>query len=486
MVTNSNLNINDVLASLGLPNSEPDGKKYRKVTLAPGEVLFHRGDHGGDLFYVTKGHLEVVREGENGFEVKLADRGVGSFIGITSFFDEHNERADTLRATVACELWSFDQTWLREALSNREAFAFKFISYLSRQLRAEMDERSALLSRQPERGFRLVMFDAKKYEQEAFDKFIGDDIKIHYIDTRLTSETVAMTSAASAVCVFVNDHVDRPVLEAMASYGIGLVVLRCAGFNNVDLEAAKALGISVTRVPAYSPYAVAEHALAMMMSLNRKIHRAYNRIREGNFYLNRLVGFDMHGRTAGVIGTGKIGKCMVNILSGMGMKVLGWDAFPDQELARESGMQYVELDDLLSRSDVISLHVPLTPETYHLIDARAFEKMKPEAMLINTSRGGLVDAKALIDALKKGHLGAAGLDVYEEEEEYFFTDHSGQIIDDDTLVRLISFPNVLITSHQAFLTRDALENIAETTLASVREYKEGKRLSDLTYQVTAP
>lgn len=483
MTIDNFLSINDVFSSLDQRHLDQLKEKFTQRFLAPGEILFREGDPGDCMYILTKGSLEVLQKDDKGNAIKLADRGVGSLIGMTSLFYESNVRSATLRATLACEVWCLSQECFRQAMVARGDLAFNFIAYLSRELRAETDKRVDLLAGKDVSEFKLLVFDAKKYERGPFEKYRPDGVDIHYIDSRLNSESVSMAGHASAVCAFVNDQLDRAVLTRLAAYGVGLVALRCAGFNNVDLAAAQELGICVTRVPAYSPYAVAEHALAMMMTLNRKTHRAYNRVREGNFYLNRLVGFDMHGRTAGVVGTGKIGKCLINILHGMGMKVLGWDAFPDTDFAMRSGMEYVSLDELLTRADVISLHVPLLPETHHLINAEAFAKMKAGAMIINTSRGGLIDTKALIGALKTRHIGAAGLDVYEEEEHYFFSDHSGQIIDDDTLARLISFPNVLVTSHQAFLTEDALDNIAQTTLESITEYRDGKRYGELTYRI---
>ncbi|HOV15386.1 MAG TPA: 2-hydroxyacid dehydrogenase, partial [Spirochaetota bacterium] len=257
--------------------------------------------------------------------------------------------------------------------------------------------------------------------------------------------------------------------------GIGLVALRCAGYNNVDLKEAFG-NIHIVRVPAYSPYAVAEHAISLIMALNRKTHKAYNRTREGNFSINGLLGFDMFGKTAGVIGTGKIGKILINILKGFGMKILVYDLFPDTKFAKDENIEYCELDKIYKEADIISLHCPLSKETTHLINKESLSKMKPNVMIINTSRGHLIDTKALINALKDGKIGSAGLDVYEEESEYFFEDHSGNILNDDILARLLTFNNVLITSHQAFFTKEALKNICETTFNNIKDYFEGKNL----------
>jgi D-lactate dehydrogenase len=321
-----------------------------------------------------------------------------------------------------------------------------------------------------------AVFDTKPYDREALQHHSANcGIKWHFVEFRLTTETAPLAKHAQAVCVFVNDHLNRPCLEALASQGIKLVALRCAGFNNVDLGAAKALKLAVTRVPAYSPHAVAEHAVALLLTLNRKVHRAFNRVRELNFSLNGLVGFDLYGKTAGIVGTGKIGRIVAQILRGFGMKVLAFDPYPDHDWARQIGALYVDTAAALApESDVVSLHTPLTPETKHLIRAETIELLKPGSILINVSRGALVDTRALIGALKSGRLGGVALDVYEEEEGIFFEDLSGQVLHDDDLARLLTFPNVLITSHQAFLTREALAEIARTTVTNVVALSAGK------------
>jgi D-lactate dehydrogenase len=279
---------------------------------------------------------------------------------------------------------------------------------------------------------------------------------------------------ARAICIFVNDRADRACLEALASSGVQHIALRCAGYNSVDLAAATELGLSVTRVPAYSPYAVAEHAVALLLALNRKIPRASNRVRDLNFSLSGLVGFDLHGKRAGIFGTGKIGRIAAQILRGFGMKLLAFDLFPSPEWAKEYGVEYTDAKTLARECEVISLHTPLTPETYHIIRRETLELMKPGTILINVSRGALIDTKALIDALKCGRLGGVGLDVYEEEEGVFFEDLSGQILQDDELARLLTFPNVLITAHQAFLTQEALTEIARVTVANLTAFANGK------------
>jgi D-lactate dehydrogenase len=320
-----------------------------------------------------------------------------------------------------------------------------------------------------------AVFDTKPYDREPLQKAAaGSSVDWRFLEFRLTKETAPLAKGAQAVCVFVNDQLDRPCLEALAAQGVKLVALRCTGFNNVNVAAAKELKLAVTRVPVYSPYAVAEHAVALLLTLNRRVHRAFNRVRELNFSLHGLVGFDLHGRTAGIVGTGKIGRIVAQILRGFGMRVLAYDPFPAADWAKANAVEYVEPGRLAQDSDVISLHLPLTPATKHLIRRGTLELMKPGAILINVSRGALIDTTALIEALKSGHLGGVALDVYEEEEGIFFEDLSGEVLQDDELARLLTFPNVLITSHQAFLTREALADIARTTVANLTALAEGK------------
>jgi D-lactate dehydrogenase len=314
-----------------------------------------------------------------------------------------------------------------------------------------------------------AVFDTKPYDREALQQASANHgIEWHFLDFRLSQDTAHAAKNARAVCVFVNDQLNRRCLEELARQEVELVALRCTGFNNVDLDSAKELKLTVTRVPVYSPHAVAEHAVALLLTLNRKTHRAFNRVRELNFSLNGLVGFDLYGKTAGIVGTGKIGRITGQILRGFGMNVLAYDPFPDPEWAQQTGVEYTEtLSVLLRNSEVISLHTPLTPETRHAIRAETIELMRPGSILINVSRGALVDTKELIQALKSGRLAGVGLDVYEEEEGIFFEDLSGEVLHDDALARLLTFPNVLITSHQAFLTSEALTEIARTTVANI-------------------
>lgn len=294
-----------------------------------------------------------------------------------------------------------------------------------------------------------------------------------FFEARLTDATTPLASQSGAVCVFVNDQMDKRVLEALAAQGTRLIALRCTGFNNVDLPAARDLGLTVVRVPAYSPHAVAEHAVGLILALNRKIHRSHARVREGNLTLDGLLGFDLYRQTAGIIGTGRIGTIVAHILNGFGCLLLAHDRLPNPA-CQARGVTYVPLSDLLAQSDIITLHCPLMPETYHMIDARAVDQMKPGVMLINTSRGALIDARIAIEALKSGKIGYLGLDVYEEEADLFFRDLSDRIIQDDVFARLLTFPNVIVTGHQAFFTRNALENIAETTLANIAAFERGE------------
>ncbi|MBI4781572.1 MAG: 2-hydroxyacid dehydrogenase [Oscillatoriophycideae cyanobacterium NC_groundwater_1537_Pr4_S-0.65um_50_18] len=319
---------------------------------------------------------------------------------------------------------------------------------------------------------KVAVFSTKPYDRhflDAANAAYGHELV--YLEPLLSSNTASLTSGFPAVCLFVNDTADAKTLDILAANGTKLIALRCAGFNNVDLKRAAELGITVVRVPAYSPYSVAEFAVALLLTLNRKIHKAYNRVREGNFALDGLAGFDLHNRTVGVIGTGKIGFIFAEIMKGFGCEILGYDLHPNPKFAEAVG-RYVELSELLSSADVISLHCPLTPGTRHLIDREAIALMKPGAMLINTSRGALVDTEAAIEGLKSRQIGALGLDVYEQEADLFFEDLSNEIIQDDVFERLLMFPNVIVTGHQAFLTTEALSNIAETTLANIAEVEQ--------------
>lgn len=330
---------------------------------------------------------------------------------------------------------------------------------------------------------RVAVFSTKDYDQTFLDG--ANEQARHelvYIESRLTQRTVAVAKGADAVCVFVNDQLDEKVLEALKAFGIRLVSLRCAGFNNVDLQAASRLGVTVARVPDYSPYSVAEHAAALLLALNRKIHRAYARVREGNFALGGLMGFDLHNRTVGIIGTGKIGAIFARIMTGFGCRVIAFDPMPNPDCV-QLGVRYCPLDELFASADIVSLHCPLTPQTKHLINEAALAKTRPGVMIVNTSRGGVIDTRAVIAGLKSGRIGGLGLDVYEEEAELFFENLSESVIQDDVFARLLTFPNVLITGHQGFFTAEALSGIARTCIGNITAFgKIGKALHEVSVE----
>ena len=321
---------------------------------------------------------------------------------------------------------------------------------------------------------KLAFFDAKPYDKPGFDAYLAEtDWTVKYFETKLNEDTVQLAKGFDGVCVFVNDTVNAAVVDALYGMGVRVIALRCAGFNNVDTRACFGK-LHVFRVPAYSPYAVAEHAMALLLTVNRHTNKAYIRTRDFNFSLSGLTGFDLHGKTVGVVGTGKIGRIFSDICRGFGMRVLAYDKFPNPD----SGLTYVELPELLEQADVISLHCPLTDDTRHLIDADAIARMKIGVVIVNTSRGGLVDTEALIEGLRSRKVGAACLDVYEEEGDLFYEDRSDTIVEDDTLVRLIAMPNVIVTSHQAFLTKEALHNIAQTTVENLVKFQKGEPSPD--------
>jgi D-lactate dehydrogenase len=324
----------------------------------------------------------------------------------------------------------------------------------------------------------VLFFSSKVYDSTFFKKSNAEfHHKLTFLEVPLNKSTAVLAKGHEAVCIFVNDEANAEVLQELANQGIRLIALRCAGFNNVDLAAAQELGMKVVRVPAYSPHSVAEHTLALILTLNRKTHRAYNRVKEGNFALNGLMGFDLHGKTAGLIGLGKIGLVTAQILKGFGCRVLGHDIVKRDEFD-EIGIEFTDLDTLYAESDIISLHCPLTPQTHHIINRESISRMKEGVMLINTSRGALVDTKAVIGALKSGHISYLGIDVYEEEADLFFEDLSDRVIQDDVFMRLLSFNNVLITGHQAFLTSNALESIAAVTLQNISDFERGHQLEN--------
>ncbi len=326
-------------------------------------------------------------------------------------------------------------------------------------------------------AYTIAFFGSQPYDERSFTETNKDfGFELRFYKGTLNKNNVILTQGVDAVCIFVNDTADAEIIEALKDNGVKLLALRCAGFNNVDLKAAEKANIPVVRVPAYSPYAVAEHTVALMLALNRRIPRATWRTRDGNFSLHGLLGFDMHGKTAGIIGTGKIAKILIQILKGFGVNILAYDPYPDYNFARESKIVYTSLDELYHNADIISLHCPLTEDTKYLINDYSISKMKDGVMIINTGRGQLIHTNALIDGLKNKKIGWAGLDVYEEEGNYFYQDRSDRIIDDDVLARLLSFNNVIVTSHQAFFTKEALGNIAQTTLQNIKDFVSGKKL----------
>ena len=344
-----------------------------------------------------------------------------------------------------------------------------------------------LRDRRTEKPLRIAFFGAKDYDRLFFSELTRDrgegayNCDIRYFNTRMTPETAHLARGYDAVCIFVNDECPRPAVETLKECGVRLILLRCAGFNNVDLQAARECGIRVARVPAYSPYAVAEHAMSIIMTANRRLHKAVNKVRDNNFALSGLLGLDLHNKVAGILGTGKIGQCMARICKGFGMTVIAWDAYPNPALVEEGLLTYVDKDELLERADLISLHAPLIMGpggTYHLIDGRAISLMKDTAMLVNTARGGLIDTEALIEALKGGKFHAVALDVYEGEDANVYTDRSDEFLNNDITARLQMFPNVVLTSHQAFFTREALQAIAAETLESARNFNEGLPLGE--------
>lgn len=325
---------------------------------------------------------------------------------------------------------------------------------------------------------KIAFYDTKPYDVTSFEKEVPDDrYEITWFKSRLSVDNVKLTEGYDVVCIFVNAEVNDVIIDKLIGYGVKMIALRCAGFNNVDIKYAYGK-IPVVRVPAYSPYAVAEHTVALMLSLNRKIHRAYYRTRDSNFSISGLEGFDLYGKTAGVIGAGKIGRILIDILKGFGMNILAYDTWQDEEYAKQKGFIYADLDTIYRESDVISLHCPMTKESHHMINADSIAKMKDGVMLINTSRGHLIDTSALIAGLKNKKIGTAGLDVYEEEADYFFEDFSGSTVTDDTLARLLTFNNVIVTSHQAFLTKEALSNIAQTTYKNIEQFINGEELEN--------
>ena len=466
-----------------LSNLKPDalemlGRQMTRIRVSAGEILCREGEVGDRMFVVESGELAVLKQAGNAGPMQVNTIGPGALAGEMSLLGRV-KRSATLKALTDSQVLVLAFDDFQAVVDAQPALARALLTNVSRNLRRSTSVVAKLMARDYDQRFKIGFFDSKHYMTDVFTERNANRFAIHFHEARLSSSTVALAAGCNAVCVFVNDTVDRPVIEELAEMGVALIALRCAGFNNVELDAAIERGVSVVRVPAYSPHAVAEHAVALMLALNRKIHRASNRVRENNFSLDGLVGFNMQGRTVGVVGTGQIGVCAANILLGFGCRILAYDVAPNPALANRADVTYVGLPQLFAESDIISLHAPLLPATHHMVNAAAIDKMKTGVMLINTSRGGLIDTATLLDGLKARKIGYAGLDVYEEESAYFFEDFSDDILTDDTLARLLTFPNVLVTSHQAFLTREALHNIADTTLASIDEFAAGKRGAQL-------
>ncbi|MCE9600288.1 MAG: 2-hydroxyacid dehydrogenase [Spirochaetia bacterium] len=387
-------------------------------------------------------------------------------------------RSATLKATGPVKLWEIGHNEFQKLISRNPSIAQNVLKVLSRYLREETRIVAELRTRDVDSRLKIAVFDSKPYTEDTFRETNNEIHALRFFESRLSLDTVVLAEGCTVVCAFVNDTLDEPIITKLASLGVRMIAMRCAGYNNVDLKACVVNDISIANVPAYSPHAVAEHAVTLMLALNRHIIRAHDRVREGNFSLNGLVGFDMFGKTVGVIGAGKIGQCVIDILCGFGCKVLVMDRSPKDY--GNSNVSNASFERICAESDIITLHAPLVPETRHLISADSIRKMKKGVMIINTSRGGLVDAHALVDGLVSGQIGAAGLDVYEEEREYFFEDFSDSVMQDETLARLNTFHNVIVTGHMAFLTREALLSIADVTFKNIAEFVGGKKTGELT------
>lgn len=454
------------------------------MTFDTGDIICREGEIGDRMYIIEAGDVAVLKNVEDGPPIEVTALHQGDIAGEMGLFGERR-RSATLKARCQCNMLTLGYDDFDSLLDQESTIAKALLSYMSGHLVRETSTVAKLRSQDAETGLRIAFFSASPYRNQLYNQKNCHGFAMHFFPVPLSVSTVPLATGFPVVVASANDCFDEQVIEGLHELGVGMIALRCAGYNNVDLAACERFGISVARVPAYSPYAVAEHAVALMMGLNRRTHRAHIRIRDSNFSLDGLVGFDMHGKTAGVIGTGKIGACTLDILHGFGCRLLAHSRTPKQDLIHRLGVRFVELDQLLAESDIISLHAALTPDTYHLIGEESIAKMKPGVMIINTARGGLIDTEALLEGLKCGKIGYAGLDVYEEEAKYFYRDFSDSHIDDDTLARLTTFGNVMVTGHQGSLTEDAQINIVEATLENIREYELGRRGRDLTNAVTA-
>ena len=454
------------------------GELTHQETFAGGECLYREGGDSDKVFIIESGEVSVMRHLSGGSPVQVARLGCGDIAGLIGLLHQR-PRLTTAKALQSTKAWTIEQRELEELLVADGVICREMLRFATQHVIREGLIATEFQSQHTDKGMRVAFFHSTSFNNELYSKRNSFNWTLHFFAPRLTLDTATLAMGCRAVVVG-NDTLNAPVLEELHSLGVELIALRSAGFENVDLDACQRLRLSVARVPAYSPHAIAEHAVALMMALNRKTHLAHNRIREGNFSLLGLSGFNMHGRTAGIVGTGRIGSCLAPILHGFGCRIIAYCTSPDPELSRKYGVEYVEFRRLLEQSDIISLHVPLDPSTYHMINADTIRQMKPGVMLINTARGGVVDTSALLDGLKSGLIGFAGLDVYEEERDYFFEDHSASIISDDSLARLMTFNNVMVTSHQAWLTDVAQTSIVEITFENIREFELGKRGMQMT------
>jgi D-lactate dehydrogenase len=456
-------------------------RSLKRIELGPGEVLCQEGEMGGSMFIVESGSIRVLKRGNAGTPVEIAVLGRGEVAGIMSLFGD-DSRSATMRAVESTILWEMRSSEFQELLSRNPLISKAMIDILSRYVRENNRTIADLRTRDIDTRLKVAVFDAKPYTRSTFVEKCGERFALKFFDARLSEDTASMAEGFRVACCFVNDVVDARTAKKLKALGVELVALRCAGYNNVDLDACAGNGIQVTYVPNYSPYAVAEHAVTLMLALNRHVNRAHARVRESNFSLDGLVGFDMHGKVAGVVGAGRIGQCVIDILCGFGCRVLVYNRTPRDD--PRPNVHYAGLDELLASADIVTLHAPLVSETRHLIDDASIAKMKDGAMLINTGRGGLVDTHALVRGLLSGKIGSAGLDVYEEEGGYFFEDFSNKVLKDEVLARLTTFPNVIVTPHMAFLTEEALLDIAEITLGSIGAFEQGKHGADLPNALT--
>lgn len=466
----------DIFSSLDDESLNIIGRNLKRIEFEDEQVICREGDPGSSMYVVESGEVSVVKTGKDETPIEITRLGEGEVAGIMSLFGDES-RSATLRAKGPVTMWEMGDTDFQKLMDSNPSISRALLKVISGYLRDNIRVIADLQSRDSDKRLKVAVFDSKPYTEKAFINRNDERFALKFFDFRLTPDTAAMAVGFHVICCFVNDTMNAVVVKKLRELGVEMIAMRCAGYNNVDLDACRSSGISVANVPIYSPYAVAEHSVALMMALNRHVNRAYNQVRDGNFSLDSLVGFDMHEKTVGIIGAGRIGMCAVNILAGFGCRILIHNRTPVKD--PRPNVCDVDLDKLLRESDIISLHAPLFPETHHMINEAAVEKMKHGVMLVNTSRGGLVDTQALIKGLLSGRIGSAGLDVYEEEGGYFFEDHSGKILKDEVLTRLITFPNVIMTPHMAFLTDEALLNIAETTLANIGSYEEGRRGKDI-------